>query len=69
LHRPHWWNRLRKIHGRPSLRRTGAAIIDTDAFSHALTQPGTAGFNAIIQHFGPSYQQTDGTLDRGKLRS
>lgn len=47
----------------------GAAIIDTDVFSHALTQPSAAGFNAIIQHFGPCYQQTDGTLDRGKLRT
>jgi dephospho-CoA kinase len=47
----------------------GAAIIDTDAFSHALTQPGAAGFNAIIQRFGPSYRQSDGTLDRGKLRT
>jgi len=47
----------------------GATIIDTDAISHALTQPSTAGFNAIITHFGPNYQQSDGTLDRGKLRS
>lgn len=47
----------------------GATIIDTDAFSHALTQPGAAGFNAIIHRFGPSYLQADGTLDRGKLRA
>lgn len=47
----------------------GAAIIDTDAFSHALTQPGAAGFNAIIHQFGPLYLQADGALDRGKLRA
>ncbi|MBI5752874.1 MAG: dephospho-CoA kinase [Hydrogenophilales bacterium] len=46
----------------------GAATIDTDAFSHALTQPGAAGFKAIIHRFGPRYLQADGTLDRGKLR-
>ncbi len=47
----------------------GAAIIDTDAISHALTQPGTSAFKAIIHQFGPNYLQADGTLDRGKLRT
>lgn len=48
---------------------SGAAIIDTDAISHTLTQSGAPGFLAIMQHFGPRYQQADGTLDRGKLRT
>lgn len=48
---------------------SGAAIIDTDAISHTLTQSGAPGFLAIIRCFGPAYQQTDGTLDRGKLRA
>lgn len=47
----------------------GAAIIDTDTFSHALTQPGAPGFSAILKQFGPSYLQPNGTLDRGKLRA
>lgn len=47
----------------------GAAIIDTDAISHALTLAGAAGFKAIIDRFGPSYLQADGTLDRAKLRT
>lgn len=47
----------------------GAAIIDTDVVSHVLTQPGAAGFNAIIDRFGPSFLQPDGTLDRGQLRT
>ncbi|MBT9614340.1 MAG: dephospho-CoA kinase [Burkholderiales bacterium] len=47
----------------------GAAIIDTDAISHALTQPGAAGLHAIIDRFGPSYLQSNGMLDRGKLRT
>lgn len=47
----------------------GAAIIDTDAVSHALTQPGAAGFNTIIDRFGPNYLLPDGSLDRAKLRT
>ena len=47
----------------------GATIIDTDAVSHALSQPGSAGFDAIIQRFGPGFLQADGTLDRAKLRT
>ncbi|MEK6663828.1 MAG: dephospho-CoA kinase [Pseudomonadota bacterium] len=47
----------------------GAAIIDTDAVSHVLTQPGAVGFKAIIDRFGPSFLQPDGTLDRGQLRT
>ena len=47
----------------------GATIIDTDVVSHALSQPGSAGFDAIIQRFGPGFLQADGTLDRAKLRT
>ena len=47
----------------------GALLVDTDAISHALTHPGTVGFDAIIQRFGPSFRQADGSLDRGKLRT
>ena len=47
----------------------GVTIIDTDAVSHALSQPGSAGFDAIIQRFGSGFRQADGTLDRAKLRT
>ena len=47
----------------------GVTIIDTDDVSHALSQPGSAGFDAIIQRFGPGFRQADGTLDRAKLRT
>jgi len=47
----------------------GAEIVDTDAISHALTQPGTDGFDAIIKKFGPDFRQADGSLHRAKLRT
>lgn len=47
----------------------GVTIIDTDAVSHALSQPGSAGFDAIIQRFGSGFRQADGRLDRAKLRT
>lgn len=47
----------------------GVDIIDTDVLSHALTQPGTIGFNAIIDQFGPRYLLPDGALDRAGLRN
>ena len=47
----------------------GVDIIDTDVLSHALTQPGEIGFNAIIDHFGPRYLLPDETLDRAGLRN
>jgi len=50
-------------------RRRGAAVIDTDAISHALTQPDAAGYRAVVAAFGPGYVQADGKLDRAKLRA
>ena len=47
----------------------GAAIIDTDTISHALTQPGAAGFLEIARQFGAGFFLPDGTLDRVKLRT
>ena len=50
-------------------RQRGAVVIDTDAISHALTQTGAAGFQAIVAAFGAGYLRPDGTLDRAKLRT
>lgn len=47
----------------------GAAVIDTDAISHALTQANAVGFQAILKRFGTAYLQADGSLDRAKLRT
>ena len=47
----------------------GAAIIDTDTISHALTQPGAAGFREIARQFGAEFFLPDGALNRVKLRT
>ena len=47
----------------------GAAVIDTDAISHALTRPGAAGFAEIVRQFGPDFVLPQGDLDRAKLRA
>lgn len=50
-------------------RKRGAGIIDTDLISHALTQAGAPGHQAIVAAFGTGYLQADGTLDRAQLRT
>lgn len=47
----------------------GAAVIDTDAISHALTQPGASAYQAIVAQFGPSFVLPQSALDRAKLRT
>ncbi len=47
----------------------GAAVIDTDTISHALTQPGAQGFEEIVRQFGPGILLPDGRLDRAQLRA
>lgn len=49
--------------------RLGAAVIDTDAISHALTQPGGRAMEAIRTVFGPAFVTPEGALDRGAMRS
>jgi len=46
----------------------GAAVIDTDAISHELTQPGGRAIDAIRQVFGAGYIAADGSLDRKRMR-
>ncbi len=46
----------------------GAAVIDTDAISHALTQPNAAGYRDIVRQFGAEFVAPDGRLDRARLR-
>ena len=47
----------------------GAAIIDTDLISHELTGSAGAAIAAIETHFGSSFINTDGALDRTKMRN
>lgn len=46
----------------------GVPIIDTDVIARDLVLPGTPALQAIIQHFGAGFLNSDGTLNRTKLR-
>lgn len=46
----------------------GATVIDADAIVHALQQPGTPVFDAMLARFGPGILRPDGELDRPALR-
>jgi dephospho-CoA kinase len=46
----------------------GAVVIDADAASHAVSQPGQAGALAVSNAFGPAYLDSTGALDRAALR-
>ena len=48
------------------LRELGAAIVDADAATHALYEPGSLGFDLIEGEFGPEYVR-DGRVDRARL--
>ncbi|MFU1912352.1 dephospho-CoA kinase [Bordetella avium] len=47
----------------------GAAVIDTDAIAHALTQADGLAMPAIIQAFGPEAVRADGAMDRAWVRN
>jgi dephospho-CoA kinase len=46
------------------LRERGAIVIDADAITKELQQPGTDVFAAMVAHFGERILAPDGTLDR-----
>jgi dephospho-CoA kinase len=46
----------------------GVPVIDTDAISRQLTQPGGAAIPAIQAEFGQSFIDASGALDREKMR-
>ena len=46
----------------------GAAVVDTDVISHALTGPGGAAIPAIRQAFGDHMITSQGALDRAAMR-
>ena len=45
----------------------GAVIVDADAIAHAVVEPGTSGFQQIIDAFGDEVLYYDGMLDRKAL--
>lgn len=47
----------------------GAGIIDTDLISHSITSPGGKAIAGIKTAFGPDYLNSEGALDRPKMRA
>jgi len=47
----------------------GAAVVDTDEISRALTKPGGRALPALESAFGPDYLSADGGLDRARMRA
>jgi dephospho-CoA kinase len=45
----------------------GAVLIDADAITRELQQPGQPVFEAMVERFGPQIVQADGTLDRAAV--
>ena len=50
------------------LKDLGAAIVDADALSREVVDPGQDGWHEIVATFGREVLQADQTLDRQKLR-
>lgn len=48
-------------------RALGAAIVDADQLAREAVAPGSAGLSRVIERFGTSYLQADGSLDRAAL--
>ena len=48
--------------------KLGAAVVDTDEISHALTRPGGIAIPAIEREFGAEYITVDGALSRVDMR-
>ena len=46
----------------------GVPVIDTDIIARELVKPGSPAYKQIIARFGEAVLQTDGNLDRQKLR-
>ena len=50
------------------LAALGAVVIDADVLAREVVAPGTEGFDAVVDHFGPTVLAADGSLDRSALR-
>jgi dephospho-CoA kinase len=47
----------------------GAAVVDADALSREVVEPGRDAWKEIVEAFGAEVLQSDGSLDRQKLRA
>jgi dephospho-CoA kinase len=49
------------------LAEHGAVVIDADALAREVVEPGTPGFDAVVERFGRDVVGADGSLDRPAL--
>jgi dephospho-CoA kinase len=49
------------------LIRRGAAVVDADAISREIMEPGGLAYGPVIERFGPGIVQPDGRIDRPAL--
>lgn len=49
------------------LAAQGAVIVDADVIAREVVAPGTEGFAAVVETFGPGVLGPDGALDRPRL--
>ncbi|HEY7241904.1 MAG TPA: dephospho-CoA kinase [Burkholderiales bacterium] len=49
--------------------RLGAAVVDTDAIAHELTEAGGRAIPEIRRVFGPAAVDASGAMDRGSMRA
>lgn len=50
-------------------RDLGCAVLDADKVARDVVEPGTLGLKKVVETFGDSVLQTNGSLDRSKLGS
>lgn len=50
-----------------ALAARGAVVIDADVLARQVVEPGTAGFEAVVNRFGSEVVGADGHLDRSAL--
>jgi len=48
------------------LSELGAVVLDADEAAHAVYEPGSPGFDAVVREFGDRYVR-DGRIDRARL--
>lgn len=49
------------------LAELGAVVVDADDLARVAVAPGTVGFDAVVEEFGPEVLDADGRLDRVAL--
>src|SRR5260370_32296020 len=48
------------------MRELGAEVVDADEATHAVYEPGSPGFDAVVREFGDAYVD-GGRIDRSRL--